>query len=187
MTDFQDYRKGVFWLYGLSGAGKSTLATEAAKALRTIGQSVVILDGDKLRLGLCRDLGFSPEDRLENVRRTAELAKVLCEQGVIVIAALMTPHENMRQLARGIVGEAHFHEVYVKCDFPTCARRDSKGLYARAANGEITHFPGKDLMFEEAQTPNLVLDTSNSTVVSSVRQLLEEVYEAMGILGSPRP
>lgn len=174
---FQDGRNGVFWLYGLSGAGKSTLAIEAAKVLKTVGQSVVILDGDKLRSGLCRNLGFCAKDRLENVRRTAELAKLLCEQGFVVIAALMTPHENMRQLARDIVGEAHFHEVYVKCDFATCARRDPKGLYARATAGEIMHFPGKDLIFEEPQTPDLVLDTSNSTIDSSVRLLLEEVYE----------
>lgn len=182
MGNFKNHRNGVFWLYGLSGAGKSTLAMAAAHAVNADGHRMVILDGDYLRSGLCHDLRFSPEDRLENVRRTAEVAKLLCRQGFIVLAALMTPHENMRQLARAIVGKEHFNEIYVKCDFVTCARRDTKGLYARAANGELSHFTGKDLVFEEPLTPDLVLDTTRQSVEECVHRLLKKVRSCVSVV-----
>lgn len=166
----------VCWFYGLSGAGKTTLATRTAYLLNSAGHRTVILDGDQLRLGLCHDLGFAPEHRLENVRRTAEMAKLLCGQGITVIVALMTPHENMRRIARNIVGNAHFLGIYVKCDFAICAHRDPKGLYARAVTGQLRNFVGSDLFFEEPQSPNLVVETSSSTVESCVCDILKILH-----------
>lgn len=164
----------VCWLYGLSGAGKTTLAMASARALNAASHPAVILDGDRLRSGLCNDLGFSPEDRLENVRRTAEMAKLLCDQGFMVLAALMTPQENMRRVARTIVGEERFNEVYLRCNFSTCAQRDPKGLYASAAAGKLRHFPGQDMAFEEPTSPQLVLDTANNSIEACVHVLCRE-------------
>lgn len=164
--------KHVFWLYGLSGAGKTTLASALVNRLKDAGCPTLILDGDALRSGLCRDLGFTQEDRLENVRRAAELARLLSEQGYVVLVALMAPHERMRQLARSIVGESFFHEVYLSCDYATCSARDPKGLYAKAAAGEVNQFPGKDMVFEEPQNPDLVLQTDIKSVEDCVETLL---------------
>lgn len=166
------FPKRVFWLYGLSGAGKTTLADQVAKRLQARGHAPLVLDGDALRSGLCRDLGFAPEDRLENVRRTAELARLLSAQGHLVICALMTPHESMRRLARSIVGNESFHEVYLRCDYDTCARRDPKGLYAGAEAGELKHLPGKDMAFEEPLRPDLVLETDRRSVEECADTLL---------------
>lgn len=165
----------VFWLYGLSGAGKTTLANQVAKRLQEKGHAPLVLDGDALRSGLCMDLGFAQEDRLENVRRTAELARLLSAQGHLVISALMTPHESMRQLARRIIGDALFYEVYLRCDYSTCARRDPKGLYARAVAGVAKHLPGKDMAFEEPTRSDLVLETGRRSVQECVEALLSVI------------
>lgn len=171
----------VCWLYGLSGAGKTTLATATVRALNAASHPAVILDGDQLRSGLCHDLGFSLKDRLENVRRTAEMAKLLCDQGFMVLAALMTPQENMRRLARAIVGEDRFNEVYLRCDFSTCAQRDPKGLYASAAAGKLRHFPGQDMAFEEPRSRHLVIDTASYSIESCVHQLCQEITACLPI------
>ncbi len=185
----------VFWLYGLSGAGKSTLASAAAEALRDQHhQQVVVLDGDDLRTGLCRDLGFSIEDRFENVRRAAELARLFSNQGIQVFVALMTPHEEMRQLARRIVGETCFRDIYVCCDFATCANRDPKGLYARAEAQKMVNFAGKDLLFEEPTRPAwLFLDSQNQEAQACMRLILHAYHtdqfntaSTADIEGSPR-
>ena len=186
MNRFPRQHPHVCWLYGLSGAGKTTLATATACALRAAGHPTVILDGDQLRSGLCHDLGFAPEDRLENVRRTAEMAKMLCEQGFMVLVALMTPQENMRQLARAIVGNERYTEVYVRCDFATCAQRDAKGLYARAAAGQLRHFPGKDMEFEEPSSPHLLLDTANKTIESCVHIVFQQIIALISLDECPR-
>ena len=133
----------------------------------------MILDGDALRSGLCQDLGFTAEDRHENVRRAAELARLLCMQGHVVISALMTPHQSMRQLARSIVGDAMFYEVYLRCDYATCAQRDPKSLYRRAETGETNHFPGKDMPFEEPLQPDLILETDRTSITDCVEILLK--------------
>lgn len=177
----------VCWLYGLSGAGKTTLATAAARALTAASHPAVILDGDQLRSGLCHDLGFAPKDRLENVRRTAELAKLLCDQGFIVLAALMTPQENMRRLARAIVGEERLREIYVKCDFDTCARRDPKGLYASASAGKLRYFPGQDMAFEEPRSSHLVLDTASLSLESCLHLLCQEISTCLPQASSRAP
>lgn len=174
LGSFKEVGTQVFWLYGLSGAGKSTLGSAVAEMLNESNKPTIFLDGDILRLGVCQDLGFSPEGRLENVRRTAELAKLLRGQGFTVIAALMTPRENMRQMARSIIGDEFFKEVFVKCDYATCASRDTKGLYAKAALGNLFQFPGKDFVFEKPIKPDLVLDTVNVSIQACVNSLMNK-------------
>lgn len=161
----------VLWLYGLSGSGKSTIANEVERALHAEGRMTAILDGDNLRTGLNRNLGFSDEDRTENVRRVAEAAKLFASQGIITIVSVITPLRRHRAAAAEIVGP-DFHEIYVKADFATCADRDPKGLYAKAAEGKIGQFTGRDSGFEEPAAPSLVLDTQTRSVEQCAADLL---------------
>lgn len=149
----------VIWMYGLSGSGKSTLAHRLERVLHEEGRLVKVLDGDNVRTGLNRNLGFSDEDRLENIRRVAEVAKLFAECGVVVIASFITPNNELRQLARSIVGDEDLVEVYVKASFETCAARDPKGLYAKVKAGEVKQFTGRDSSFEEPDRADLVVDT----------------------------
>lgn len=162
----------VLWFCGLSGSGKSTIAGALEQVLHDKGRFVIRLDGDNLRTGLNSNLGFSDEDRLENIRRTAELAKILASNGVIVLCSLITPRGELRDLARGILGN-DFTEIYVKANYATCEARDPKGLYAKAADGQISQFTGRDSAFEEPAEPNLVLDTEELSVEDSVFEVLE--------------
>ena len=165
-------QKGVvLWLYGLSGSGKSTIANEIERVLHGDGRMTVILDGDNLRTGLNSNLGFSDEDRTENVRRVAETAKLLAGQGIIVFVSVITPLRRHRAAAKEIIGP-DFHEIYVKADFETCAERDPKGLYAKAKEGKIGQFTGKDSGFEEPENPALVLDTQARSVDQCAAELL---------------
>ena len=165
-------QKGVvLWLYGLSGSGKSTIVNEVERALHGDGRMTVILDGDNLRTGLNNNLGFSDEDRTENVRRVAETAKLLASQGIIVFVSVITPLRRHRAAAREIIGP-DFHEVYLKADFETCAARDPKGLYVKAKEGKIGQFTGKDSGFEEPEGPVLVLDTQARSVDQCAADLL---------------
>jgi adenylylsulfate kinase len=166
------WQKGVvLWLYGLSGSGKSTIANEVERVLHGEGRMTVILDGDNLRTGLNRNLGFSDEDRTENVRRVAETAKLLAAQGIIVFVSVITPLRRHRALAGEIIGP-DFHEVYVRADFDTCAGRDPKGLYAKAQEGKIGQFTGKDSGFEEPEAAALVLDTQGRSIDQCAADLL---------------
>lgn len=171
----------VLWLCGLSGSGKSTIAGALEHVLHDKGRYVIRLDGDNLRTGLNSNLGFSDDDRLENIRRTAEVAKVMAANGVIVLCSLITPRGAFRDLARGILGE-DFREIYVKADYATCESRDPKGLYAKAAAGEVARFTGKDSVFEEPQNPDLVLDTESLSIEDSVFEILEYLRN-QGIAG----
>ncbi|MEM7145432.1 MAG: adenylyl-sulfate kinase [Verrucomicrobiota bacterium] len=168
-------RGRVFWMYGLSGSGKSTLANALERRLHGEGVMTQLLDGDNIRSGLNRDLGFSDEDRLENIRRIAEVAKLFKEAGVVTIASFITPTEELRALARSIVGDEDFREVYVKCSFEKCAERDVKGLYAKAASGEVKQFTGKDSGFEEPESPDLMIDTESESIEESCGKLYEQV------------
>ena len=141
-------RARVIWLFGLSGAGKSTLAIGLERALLADGFTTHLLDGDNVRSGLNRGLGFSDEDRTENLRRVAEVAKLFVEAGVVVVASFITPLARQRALVREIVGPADCLPVWVDASFETCARRDPKGLYAKAASGAVTQFTGRDSGFE---------------------------------------
>ena len=148
----------TYWLTGLSGAGKSTLAL--AQHLRALGQAVCVLDGDALRAGLCRDLGFSAADRAENMRRTAELAKLLNDQGITVVAALISPTSAGRAAARQTIGSAQFIEIYVNTPLDVCQQRDTKGLYARARQDNSFALTGIAAPYEAPTCADLCIDTS---------------------------
>ncbi|WP_411845362.1 adenylyl-sulfate kinase [Roseibacillus persicicus] len=169
-------RGSVLWLYGMSGSGKSTIATEVEKRLAAQGRFVVVLDGDNLRSGLNADLGFTDEARNENVRRTAEVAKIFASQGVITLISVIAPLRRFREMAREIVGE-DFKEIYIKADFATCARRDPKGLYAKVSEGKVANFTGKDSGFEEPEKAELILDTQKLSPEESAEKILSLISE----------
>lgn len=163
----------VCWLYGLSGSGKSTLTFGLERKLFAEGRVVQVLDGDNVRSGLNRDLGFGEIARHENIRRVAEVAKLFADSGVIVLASFITPRESLRQLARELVGEKDFFSVYVKASYAACAARDPKGLYKKAAAGVVTQFTGRDQEFEEplALPADLVIDTEKLDYEASLKKL----------------
>ena len=167
-------RSTVYWLYGLSGSGKSTIANAFERELHKAGFLTQILDGDNIRSGLNSNLGFSDEDRAENIRRIAEVAKLYLNSGLITITSFICPTRELRLLARSHVGEADFVEVFVKASFETCAKRDPKGLYAKASKGKIANFTGKDSAFEEPQDGDdvLILDTEDQSLEDCVQSLL---------------
>jgi adenylylsulfate kinase len=164
----------VVWMCGLSGSGKSTIANAVERVLHQQGRFTIILDGDNLRTGLNSNLGFSDLDRLENIRRISETAKVLASNGVITFVSAITPRGELRDLARGILGGDLF-EVYVKASFEACEKRDVKGLYAKAAKGEIPNFTGRDSSFEPPANAQLVLDTEQLTIEDAAFELLEAI------------
>ena len=165
----------VVWMYGLSGSGKSTIANAAEQALHQQGRYVTMLDGDNLRSGLNAGLGFSDDDRNENIRRAAELAKLLRHNGAIVLVSLITPQNKFRDQVREILGDEQFLEVYVKASFEACQVRDVKGLYAKVNAGKVANFSGKSSQFEEPNRADLVIETEAQEVGDSVKVLLDAV------------
>ena len=162
----------VVWLFGMSGAGKSTIANRLEEFLTHKQDKIVYrLDGDNLRFGLNSNLGFSEEDRLENIRRTAEVARLFADAGLITIVSLITPMESMRRLAKGIIGQEHFIEIYIKTSLLTCEKRDPKGLYQKVRNGQIKQFTGIDSPFEESMDSDLVIDTEKLSIDESVEKI----------------
>jgi len=161
---------GVLWLCGLSGSGKSTIADLVERRLHTQGRYTIALDGDTLRTGLNRGLGFSDEDRRENIRRIAEVCRILVTNAAIVFVSAITPKESLRIMAREILG-ADYHEIYVRATYDACRSRDPKGLYAKAERGEIPQFTGRDSSFETPNHPALVLDTEHSDATTCASQL----------------
>jgi adenylyl-sulfate kinase len=164
----------TFWLTGLSGSGKSTLASALELRLTEDGHPCYRLDGDNLRHGLNRDLGFSPEDRRENIRRAAEVARLMNDAGLVVITAFISPYHGDRVVAREIIGAERFVEVYLSASLATCERRDPKGLYARARRGELPHFTGIDAPYEVPQSADMVIDTGEMSVEEATQRLLAE-------------
>jgi len=168
------HRGAVVWFTGLSGAGKSTLAMEVERRLFLQGYQVYVLDGDNVRRGLNADLGFSPDDRLENIRRIGEAAALFADAGMIVITAFISPYiadrERARQAAKGA-----FHEIYIKADVATCETRDPKGLYKRARAGDLANFTGVSAPYEKPTSPELVVDTMHHPVEDSVRAILDYI------------
>lgn len=162
----------VIWMTGLSGAGKSTLANALHRRLKEAGQLSIVLDGDVLRRGLNADLGFTHEDRTENLRRVAHVAALFRQQGFVAIAAVISPEHRHRQAAREIVGEG-FVEVFVNAPLAVCEARDPKGLYVRARRGEIPHFTGISGPFEAPLTPDVLIETDRTPVDRAVDQLLD--------------
>lgn len=164
-------RARVIWFYGLSGSGKSTLANALERRLHAEGFFTALLDGDNVRSGLNRNLGFSDEDRAENIRRIAEVSRLFVEAGLIAINSFITPRREYREMIRGRLGD-DLIEVYVHCSFAKCAERDVKGLYAKAKAGDLPEFTGKDSSFEEPESPDLRIDTEKNKIETS----LDEVY-----------
>jgi adenylylsulfate kinase len=156
---------------GLSGSGKTTLALKLERYLFEKNVQVVVLDGDNLRTGLCSGLGFSDEERLENIRRAAETAKLFLHAGFVVLAGFVSPTEKIRSLARNIIGADDYREVFVKASFETCRQRDVKGLYRKAAAGEVKNFTGMESAFEEPARPDLTLDTESRSEEECFEQL----------------
>ena len=169
----------VIWMYGLSGSGKSTLANLLERRLHEQGRFVKVLDGDNIRSGLNNNLGFSDEDRLENIRRVSEVSKLFADARVIVVNSFITPKNDLRRMAREIVGDDDLLEVYVKASFETCAARDPKGLYAKVKAGEVKQFTGKDSSFEEPERPDLIIDTEAFSEEECLSQLLEAAQEKL--------
>lgn len=165
----------VVWLYGLSGSGKSTLAIALERRLADEGFFTQILDGDNIRTGLNKNLGFSDEDRTENIRRIAEVAKLFAQAGVVTLTSFITPRQDLRDLARQTIGAADLLEVYVAASFEACAKRDPKGLYAKAQAGQVAQFTGKDSGFEEPTAPDLRIETEQLSIEQSLEVLLQAV------------
>ncbi|MDH6356563.1 adenylyl-sulfate kinase [Parabacteroides sp. PF5-9] len=166
-------RSVMVWFTGLSGSGKSTIAVALERELHRRGLLCRILDGDNIRTGINNNLGFSEEDRIENIRRIAEVGRLFIDSGIITIAAFISPNNELRKMAASIIGKADFLEVYVNTPIMECERRDVKGLYAKARKGEIKNFTGVSAPFEAPAKPDLSLDTSVLSVEESVQRLLE--------------
>ncbi len=170
-------RSLVIWMVGLSGSGKSTLARLLENTLYENGYLTQILDGDNLRTGVNRNLGFSAEDREENIRRAAEVSKLFMECGVITICSFISPSEKIRNMAREIIGAGKYYEVYVNSPLETCEQRDVKGLYAKARRGELKDFTGIDAPFEAPLNPDLEIRTDLYDVKESHEILAENIFK----------
>lgn len=169
----------TIWLTGLSGAGKSTLADGAQVWLQGSGIRALRIDGDQLRAGLCEDLRFSAEDRHENVRRASQVARLLNEQGALVLVSMISPTAFDRQTAREIVGTERFMEVYVRADVEQCRARDPKGLYAKVQRGEIAQFTGISAPYEPPTAPDLTIDTTTAPATECIDKLVRMVRSRM--------
>jgi len=175
-------QKGVvLWFTGLSGSGKSTIARAVEKRLFEEGRLCYVLDGDNIRFGLNKNLGFSPGDREENIRRISEVAKLFADAGVITLTAFISPYRADRDKARDLLKPGEFIEIYVDCPLEECEKRDTKGLYKKARAGEIKEFTGISAPYEEPFSPELVLDTAVETLEESVEKVITYLTER-GIL-----
>ena len=163
----------MIWMTGLSGSGKSTVAIGVERELHRRGILCRILDGDNIRAGINSNLGFSAEDRKENIRRIAEIGKLFVDTGIVTIACFVSPTLELRQMAREIIGPEDFREVYIATPLEECERRDVKGLYARARKGEVKDFTGISAPFEAPTNPDLRLDTSQMTLKQEVEAVVE--------------
>jgi adenylylsulfate kinase len=171
-------QKGVtIWLTGLSGSGKSTIAVELEHALIENRHQAYILDGDNIRHGLNKNLGFSPEDRTENIRRIGEVAKLFTDASIITIAAFISPYRKDRDAVRKLLNEGEFIEVYIECPLDVCEERDTKGLYKKARADEVKDFTGISAPYEEPLNPELTIDSSKLTVEESTRTILNYLEE----------
>jgi adenylylsulfate kinase len=177
-------RGATIWLTGLSGSGKSTIAVAAERALVERGRLAYVLDGDNVRHGLNKNLGFSPEDRTENIRRIGEVAKLFTDSGVIVFTSFISPYRADRDAVRELMGPGDFIEAYVAASLDTCESRDVKGLYEKARAGEIPEFTGISAPYEAPEKPELVIDTNQQGVAESVAQVVAYL-EGQGYLSPP--
>lgn len=174
-TTRNGYEGKIIWFTGLSASGKSTIANAFSRRLFELKKDVYVLDGDNIRQGLNKDLGFGDEARKENIRRIGEVAKLLIDSGQYALTAFISPFREDRQIVRDLVNEGEFIEVFVKCSIEACEARDPKGLYKKARNNEIPHFTGISSPYEEPTEPEVVLDSENFTVEQCVERLLKEL------------
>ena len=163
----------VLWLTGLSGCGKSTIANMLEERLNEKGRHTYLLDGDNIRHGLSKGLGFSEEDRLENIKRVAEAAKLFVDAGIIVIASFISPLRKHRHAAKEIIGSGDFIEIFIDTPFHECVKRDAKGWYKRALNGEIESYTGVDSPYEKPENPNVHIKTNGISAENGVEIIIE--------------
>jgi len=166
----------VFWMTGLSGAGKSTIANALEQRLHELGKHTYLLDGDNVRHGLSKDLGFTEDDRVENLRRIAEVSKLMVDAGLIVISAFISPFKSERDAARAIFSEDEFFEVFIDAPLEVVEQRDTKGLYKRARAGEVKHFTGISSPYEAPQSPDIHLRTDLDSVEQSIDHIIQSIY-----------
>jgi adenylylsulfate kinase len=178
------HRSAILWFTGLSGAGKSTLANAVNAALFEKGLSCYVLDGDNIRHGLCKDLGFSDADREENIRRIGEVAKLFLDAGVVVLTAFVSPFRSDRDRARALVEPGDFIEIHCAADLAVCEERDTKGLYAKARAGQIPEFTGISSPYEAPESPELRIDTGNRALETCVAEVLAHL-ESAGVILPP--
>ncbi|MFN3403772.1 MAG: adenylyl-sulfate kinase [Cytophagaceae bacterium] len=167
----------VIWMVGLSGSGKSTIAKALEQELNQKGILTQLLDGDNLRTGINNNLGFSEEDRIENIRRAAEVSKLFLNCGIVTICSLISPTESIRSIAKKIIGENDYFEVFVNCPFEVCEQRDVKGLYKKARNGELKNFTGLDSPFEQPEKPAVEVRTDLKSLEECKNDILNVVYK----------
>ena len=173
MREERNGHKGAcIWLTGLSGSGKSTIAKALVTRLFEMGCQTKVLDGDNVRHGLCSDLGFSAEDRSENIRRIAEVAKLFVHNGTIVICAFISPFQKDRDFARSIIDEGHFFETFINCDIEVCKQRDPKGLYKKALSGKLKGFTGIDSPYEKPGNPDIEVHTSEYSIEEEISKIV---------------
>ncbi|WP_320663400.1 adenylyl-sulfate kinase [Prochlorococcus sp. MIT 1223] len=171
------HKSVIIWFTGLSGSGKSTLANAVNIALFNSGISTYVLDGDNIRHGLCKDLGFSDFDREENIRRIGEVSKLFLDAGIVVLTAFVSPFRADREKARDLVGKGDFIEIYCAADLKVCEKRDTKGLYAKARKGEIKDFTGISSPYEEPEFPELIVNTGSETLQDSVQLVINKLID----------
>jgi len=171
------HKSAVLWFTGLSGAGKSTLAHAVEERLHQMGSRTFVIDGDNVRHGLCGDLSFSDEDRVENIRRVGEVAKLFVEAGLLTLTAFISPFRSDRARVRELLGEGDFIEVYCKTSLEECEKRDVKGLYAKARKGEIPAFTGISSPYEEPQSPEIIAETGSKSLEVCVDQVIDELRQ----------
>lgn len=171
------HKSCILWFTGLSGSGKSTLAHKVEEILFEMDIRTYVLDGDNIRMGLNKNLGFSKEDREENIRRIAEVAKLFVDAGIIVLTAFISPYRKDRNLARSLVEKEEFVEIYVKCPLEVCEKRDVKGLYEKARKGIIKQFTGIDDPYEEPENPEIVIETDKQTLEESANKVVSYLNE----------
>ncbi|MEK6475938.1 adenylyl-sulfate kinase [Catalinimonas sp. 4WD22] len=171
----------VIWMVGLSGSGKSTLARAAENTLHQQKKLTILLDGDNLRTGVNNNLGFSEEERRENIRRAAEVSKLFAQCGIITICSLISPTHSIRRMAKEIIGEENYFEVYIDCPLEVCEQRDVKGLYAKARKGIIKDFTGISSPFEAPANPDLRLKTGEKSIEECHQQLVDKILEVTSL------
>ena len=171
--ELHGHKGAVVWFTGLSASGKSTIALHLERLLYQNGCSTYVFDGDNVRYGLCSDLGFSPQDRAENIRRIGEMVRLFVDAGIIALTAFISPYRQDRERIRQLVGNDRFFEVYVNCPIETCAERDPKGIYAKAAAGLIKDFTGITAPYEAPESPSLIISSDRSSALHGAERIIE--------------